>query len=320
MVSHLVAPLRGFIRMLQSDAAQVSRSRQRILWATALLPFALVTLFHRSWAKWFKPPCYTVATVFCARMNCRPPDLLQSYVYLFGLWEPDLTAFSRRRLQPGDVYIDIGANVGYYSLLACSLVGEAGRVVAIEASPSIAERLAENVDLNGYNGRARIINMAVSDVAGTLELFGGPDLNLGATSTESHRGMRRVGSIEAAPPAELLTDDEIERARMIKIDVEGGEDRVLAGLVPLIPRFRDDVEIIVEITPKWWRNRELTLETLFGPFYCAGFFPYTMANVYRPWRYLWPQSVRPPVRLQRPLTGGIQRMDIVLSRVDSNEL
>lgn len=68
-------------------------------------------------------------------------DLIQRYLYLFGAWEPHLTGWLRRRLRPGDGFVDVGANIGVFSVLAARLVGESGRVVAIEASADVHRRL-----------------------------------------------------------------------------------------------------------------------------------------------------------------------------------
>jgi hypothetical protein len=62
-------------------------------------------------------------------------DACGRIMYFFGMWEPNLTAVIRNRLQPGDGFIDIGANIGYYSVLASGLIGPQGRVIAIEAIP-----------------------------------------------------------------------------------------------------------------------------------------------------------------------------------------
>ncbi|WP_368396365.1 hypothetical protein [Streptomyces sclerotialus] len=58
-------------------------------------------------------------------------DLIQRYIHLFGGWEPHLTTWLTRRLEPGDAFVDVGANIGYYSLLACS----PARLLASRLSP-----------------------------------------------------------------------------------------------------------------------------------------------------------------------------------------
>jgi FkbM family methyltransferase len=261
-------------------------------------------------------------SAFGATFNCRLPDMIQTYIHLFGIWEPDVTAFVARRLKPGDAFIDVGANVGYFSLLASRLVGDGGSVAAIEAAPAIHEQLVENLALNGSPPNIRTINMAASRERGTLQLFRGPMHNRGLTSTVQHRGMQPETAVEAAPLGELLTTEEIERTRLIKIDVEGGEDGVLAGMLPLLDRLPPDVELLVELSPTWWDGASRALEPreVLRPFVEAGFNVYELDNNYWPWRYLWAGSVRPPRRVRRELAARVARIDLVLSRVDAEEL
>ena len=74
----------------------------------------------------------------------------------------------------GDAFIDVGANVGYHALLAASQLAGAGRVAAIEASPTIYQCLQGNLALNGDTGGVRAVNMAASDVPGTVHIHRGP--------------------------------------------------------------------------------------------------------------------------------------------------
>ena len=70
-----------------------------------------------------------------ATTYCDPRDLIQRMILHFGVWEPDVSRVIEQSLAPGDVFVDIGANIGYDTLLASSRVGPTGRVVSIEASP-----------------------------------------------------------------------------------------------------------------------------------------------------------------------------------------
>jgi Protein-L-isoaspartate(D-aspartate) O-methyltransferase (PCMT) len=75
-------------------------------------------------------------------------DLVQRCVFYFGEWEPNVSRYVADRLRPGDVFVDVGANIGYYSLLASTIVGPSGKVVAIEASPAIHGLLVDNLRRN----------------------------------------------------------------------------------------------------------------------------------------------------------------------------
>jgi len=119
---------------------------------------------------------------FGALIDGRFPDLIHSRIYIFGVWEPGITWLITAHLRAGDTMIDIGANVGVHTLLAAHLVGTAGTVVAIEASPAIFQRLVANLRLNGA-AQVQAVNTAVSDTPGRLTVFLAPDGNLGKTTT-----------------------------------------------------------------------------------------------------------------------------------------
>ncbi|MHC4220673.1 MAG: FkbM family methyltransferase, partial [Planctomycetota bacterium] len=262
-------------------------------------------------------PC---VTEWGSRIVSRLPDLIQMYIYLFGIWEPDITTFIRARLAPGDTFIDVGANVGYHTLLAAKLVGESGRVAAIEASPAIFRSLQHNLDLNDDTGVVRAVNMAAADVPGTVQIHSGPVHNVGLTTTLESRGLAPEAEVAAAPLADLLEPVEIETSRLVKIDVEGAEDRVLAGMMSFIERCPANVEFLLELSPAWWNDRQQTAQQVLEPLFDAGFHAYRIDNNLFPWRYLWPNDVRKPVRVREALTRRVKRIDLVLSRLDQEDL
>ena len=149
------------------------------------------------------PHRFVARTVFGSRIAGDTRDILQQYIYYFGVWEPHLTDWIGRRLAPGDAFVDVGANIGYFSLLASKLVGESGRVVAIEPSPTIFGVLASNLARNrAHNVRA--VRVAASDSAGMLRLFQGPDSNLGRTTLLADEGFEFACMVKAAPLVAIL--------------------------------------------------------------------------------------------------------------------
>jgi len=247
-------------------------------------------------------------------------DIIQRYLFLYGCWEPNLSRWLSARLRADDVLIDVGANIGYFSLLAATRVGPNGRVVAIEASPSIYERLSENIQLNG-DRNIRAVHAAAADTRGRLRLFRAPAFNLGASSIYADVGYEDEGEVDAYPLHQLLTTDEIRRARIVKVDVEGAETGVIDGLVPMLPSCRDDVEIIVEVgggpagSPSANQSAAAIMAALSG----QRFHAYKIVNDYRPAAYVRARRYSAPTRV-RSANEITEECDLIFSRRDAASL
>jgi FkbM family methyltransferase len=258
-------------------------------------------------------------------------DLIQRYLYLFGTWEPHLTAWLRRRLRPGDGFVDVGANIGVFSLLASRLVGDEGRVVAIEASPALHGSLVRHALLNARTN-IRAVNAAVSDVRKPLTFVLASSHNTGANSIVPYDGpAESTFETEARPLPELLEPAEISDARVIKIDVEGAEGSVVRGLAPVLGRLRPDAEISVEVSPERMALLGDCADDLLAVMRDAGYHVYRLANDYAPESYpaalggasggasggVSGGALGVPVRWRGPVTG---ESDLIFSRVDAETL
>jgi FkbM family methyltransferase len=316
----IVDSLRACLRWLQTDRASVSRPEQILRMIAMVPPFGLLLIILRARARLYGPIDVFATASTGDRFHCRPPDFIQMYLWLFGVWEPDLTAFISERLRQGDCFIDVGANIGYFSALAARRLGPAGRVLSIEASPVVFASLAETIRLNELGEVVRSLNKAAAAVRGSITVYAGPDHNIGLTTTVQTRGFLQQGVIYALPLDDLLTRDEARAARLVKIDVEGGEVEVLAGMRRFLAECRDDAEILVEVSPLWWADATKRPIDVLQPLFDAGFHAYEMDNNYWPWRYMWPRCVRRPTRCTRDLTKRVKRLDLVMSRRDTDEL
>src|SRR2546426_9903533 len=219
------------------------------------------------------PHQFVASTVFGSTIAGVTTDIIQQYIYYFGLWEPPLTYWIRERLAPGDTFIDVGANIGYFSLLASRLVGESGSVVAIEASPKTFHALKDNLERNTARN-VRAVNVAVSHSREVVALFRGPDSNVGETTLLEDLGLEFECEVEAAPLSAILQPVESERARLIKIDVEGAEWCVAEGIGPILSSGRADLEIVVEVHPELLVRQEKRPEDILRVFREAGFYAY----------------------------------------------
>lgn len=259
---------------------------------------------------------FTARTVFGARMTGNTSDVLPQYLYWFGIWEPNLTRFLQRRLQPGDVVVDVGANAGYFSLLSSSLVGQTGSVVAVEAARAAAECLATNIKLNGVTN-IRAVNVAAVDHERRVTLFLGSMYHTSATSIVPADSFTCGGEVDGVPLSKILTADEIARVRVIKIDVEGAEAEVVAGMGSMLDSVREDLEIVVEIDPRRMAQLGRTVDDVLSVFIDRGFFAYRIDNDYRSVAYVAFESECRPTRIRTPI---VSETDVVLSRIDADVL
>jgi FkbM family methyltransferase len=220
---------------------------------------------------------YRARTYFGSTMLCDPHDGIQNTVLHFGTWEPNISAVVEKLLSPGDLCVDIGANVGYDTLLASHLVGPRGSVIAIEASASIFGLLSRNIGENDARN-VRLVQKAVSDQPGMLNLYAGPAGNRGRTTTLASAALKFEATVEALPLDKILTVEERSRLRLIKMDIEGGEVRVMRRLLDTLELYPDFLSVIVEAAPSdEWPD-------IFQRMRSAGFSAYFIENSYsRQW-------------------------------------
>jgi FkbM family methyltransferase len=251
-------------------------------------------------------------TRYGARIPVTTNDLIQRYLYMFGTWEPNLTAWIKSRLRPGDTFIDVGSNIGHFSLLAASLVGPSGRVVAIDASPRFAAALKLTATANGYRN-IRVVCSAVSATAGELCFYIKDQNNLGGTtSVRPLTDPSPSFHAAAASLPDLLSTTELETARIIKIDVEGSEVNVIDGLASHLGKLRPDAEIAIEISPRRLARQGRTAAEVIAALSAAGFHCYRIDNSYAARSYT-KRRVSPPRRWRHEVT---EMSDLIFSRQD----
>ena len=164
-----------------------------------------------------------------------------------GIWEPYETSLLLDLLAPGGVFVDVGANLGYFSIIAASVVGEGGAVFAFEPEPDNFRLLLANATLNGQQDRIHAVQagLAACDAQGRLYLS---DTNLG-----DHR-ILAAGSGRNSLPIPLLDggkylEGRLSRIDLLKVDTQGSEYQVMLGLMPLLRRLPRPFRILIELTP-----------------------------------------------------------------------
>ena len=167
--------------------------------------------------------------------------------YFLGRWyDLEMQLFLQQMVSVGDTVVDIGANRGMFALTAAKLVGASGKVVCFEPNPSCCARLSSAVKANSLS-RVHLSQMGLSDSAGEL-LLSIPKMTDGE-ATFGHSAYRGI-DVDQVKCAVSTGDAELqnETPKLIKIDVEGFEFKVLIGLKSTKQRWRPIVitELISE--------------------------------------------------------------------------
>ncbi len=168
-------------------------------------------------------------------------------LYRYGHRDADLDLVARL-LAPGDVFVDGGANVGLFTLVAADRVGPTGKVVAFEPGRTVRLRLLENVVLNGLS-QVEVIPFALSSAAGqaSFRVFdaGGAGLNHLSPGENKEEG----GGIETVALTTLdamLIPRDLTRLALIKLDLEGAEHHALMGAAAILDERRPDLLLEIE--------------------------------------------------------------------------
>ena len=214
---------------------------------------------------------FEATTIFNKKLRVNTRDFLQNKIFYFGQWEPRLTQFILSRQQTDGIFLDIGANIGYFSIAAASRFK---KVIAIEASPEIAGLLKRNIDRNQITNIA-IINVAIGDRNGEIFVNLASDHNIGQTavSKEEKSGSRKI---PMATIDSLLNREELSNLQFIKMDVEGAEFSVFENILTIIDALHPQLEIVAEITPAEDANERQRQKKIWAAIIESGFTPYVL--------------------------------------------
>jgi len=172
-------------------------------------------------------------------------EWIQQHIYFLGYFDPYGILYLKKNLKEGDVFIDAGANVGSYTLIAAKQVGSTGRVFAFEPAGEIYNMLYENITLNGYQN-VKAEKKALLDKNTTIDLFLANKINLGMSSIYHHD--TESGGVEKVVAVRLddyVNNQNINRIDLIKIDVEGSEMYALKGMQQTLEKHKP--KILIEL-------------------------------------------------------------------------
>jgi FkbM family methyltransferase len=259
----------------------------------------------------------TAVTKWGGRFRCNPRDIIQNSLIYFGVWEPTITRYLTTLRLDGHAVLDIGASIGYHTILCAKLVGPAGKVFAVEPMPRILALLRENIQLNDLNNVV-IIDRCVTTTPGPSEMYYGPDYNLGKSSLLRERAGDEKVTVEGVRFLDLLPPDQFKKIRLVKIDVEGGEIPILEMIINNYDCFDREVSLLVELSAPEPEPGD-SLQLIFQSFLALGYFIYRINNSYEVTHYTGGQTTTAAtVELLNRHPGG--ELDILVTRLSPQQL
>ncbi len=192
--------------------------------------------------------------VFGHKMFLPSDDVsLTPHLILDGYWEMWVTKFLLGIIREGDTVLDVGANVGYYTLLAASQVGKAGKVYSFEPIPDLFDLLYRSVEINGFLDRCRLLPVAVTDTEGVATFqqlkyhYGSSGHYMDPETLRMFRDQSRAVEVKTAS-LDRIFEKEGGKVDVVKIDVEGSEPKVIRGMKGLLHR-NPDIKLLLEWQP-----------------------------------------------------------------------
>ena len=236
-------------------------------------------------------------------------SIIVSWLRFRGVYEPVLSEFILRHVQDGDVCVDVGANIGYFSLLLARRVAPSGKVIAIEAAPDTVRRLRANLELNGATAIVDVVPAACTSQQGEITFYVHPRIDGWDRLHPPAKGDReRIYMGKAWDPVTVAADTltsivgaDAPRVSFIKVDIEGEE----AAITPQIAAGFSHPHLVVAL--------EATgqIEATLAPFKERGFYIYNLHNDYN-----WVYERKVPAITEAAYSDfyGGARVDVLLSR------
>jgi FkbM family methyltransferase len=168
-------------------------------------------------------------------------DLQQEKDYWLGTYELDLQAAVADLVHPGMQVYDVGANIGYISLLLARRVGDTGHVYAFEALPANLERLRLNLELSGLSARLTVVPAAVVEQKRLVSFLVGPSGGMGKAAGSAGRQdmvYSQALEVDGLSLDEFVYADGHPPPQVVKLDIEGGEVLALPGMSRLLVEAR----------------------------------------------------------------------------------
>lgn len=189
-------------------------------------------------------------------------EWIQQQIFLFGYFDEPGINFIKKNLKKDDVFIDAGANIGAYSLIASKIVGDQGKVISFEPVNSTFDHIQENISLNNLKN-IDLHKTALGEKKEKITIYSGDNSNTGNSSI-----IKNEASHSASEEIQCINFDEefsdLKRINFLKMDIEGAEFYALKGMIKSLEKFKPTIliEISDEIIEKADYSKDDLIELL----------------------------------------------------------
>ena len=221
------------LRAAASAARLLPSGARRALYRLGPITQGLRALLNRSVPEGITPVTIAAGDLAGAQLLL---DLRLDKDLWLGTYEPDMQRALRDLTRPGMIVYDLGANIGYMTLLFAKAVGETGRVVAVEPLPANVARLRAAVELNQMQGRVTVVERAIGPRRGR-EMFlvhRSPGMGRLEQAPGRAESFQDAVEVEVASVDDLVYAEGFPPPHLVKMDLEGGEGRALEGMGRLL--------------------------------------------------------------------------------------
>jgi FkbM family methyltransferase len=189
------------------------------------------------------------------KIDLDPSEFIQAHLYVFNTFEPATIKLLQHTLKVGGIVFDIGANIGYHSLIISKLVGDTGKIYSFEPDELNFKRLTRNIELNNLTNIEAHKN-AISDSNQTLKFYKSKSNNFGGHSLIFNEEFLNpefnlVEAITLDSFCEAIKPDHID---LLKIDVEGAELDALKGMQNVISQYSPMIILELNDLTQSFRN------------------------------------------------------------------
>ena len=237
----------------------------------------LLSLWFR-YMHWRRNYTFTASSNQKIRFELNMVDTVSSHIFLCGVWESGLTELMLALLGPGDCFIDVGANIGYHSLLAAKLVGPNGSVIAVEPAPHIRENFEHNLALNPKLAALHNITLlpyCASNQVGNAMLSGLPEGNSGETTLRQLSEGAVTTMVETRTLDDMLAETDLSRCPLAKMDIEGAEYLAVSGMEQTLARY-PEISLMLEVDDRYLADLGHSADMLFHWFESRGYQAYAI--------------------------------------------